>query len=112
MTAHAPVHTHQKGHAHAHGHEHHEHDLPFWKKYIFSVDHKVIGIQYTVTALLFLFFGFGLVSLMRWQLAFPGQPMPFIGNWFKDTALVGGIMLPEYYYQLASMHGTIMIFLG
>ena len=52
MTAHAPVHTPHKGHAHAHIHDHehhHEHDLPFWKKYIFSTDHKWIGVQYTVT---------------------------------------------------------------
>ena len=54
---------------HSEPHEHHE--LGFWRKYVFSTDHKVIGIQYAVTGLLFLFFGFCLMMLMRWQLAFP-----------------------------------------
>jgi len=90
----------------------HEHKLPFWRKYIFSLDHKVIGIQYAVTGLLFLFFGFCLMLLMRWQLAAPGQPIPLIGGLFKDTQMISGIMLPEFYNQLGAMHGTIMVFLG
>jgi cytochrome c oxidase subunit 1 len=100
-------------HSHAATHEHsHEHALPFWRKYIFSLDHKVIGIQYAITGLLFLFFGFCLMMLMRWQLAYPGQPLPVIGAWFKESWMVGGIMLPEFYNQLGAMHGTIMVFLG
>ena len=98
----------------SHGHNDHSHDLPFWRKYIFSVDHKVIGIQYTVTSLLFLLFGFGLMMLMRWQLAYPGKPLPleFLTNWLGDTRMPGGLMLPEFYNQLGAMHGTVMIFLG
>ncbi len=92
--------------------DHSHKELPFWRKYIFSVDHKVIGIQYAVTGLLFLFFGFCLVMLIRWQLAYPGQELPFIGSWFPETQMIGGIMLPEFYYQLGAMHGTIMVFLG
>ncbi len=88
------------------------HDLPFWRKYIFSVDHKVIGIQYAVTGLLFLFFGFCLMMILRWQLAFPGQPLPVIGGLFPETAMISGIMLPEFYNQLGAMHGTIMVFMG
>ena len=84
----------------------------FWRKYIFSTDHKVIGAQYAVTGLLFLLFGFCLMMLMRWQLAYPGQPLPMIGNWFPEAAMVGGIMLPEFYNQLGAMHGTIMVFMG
>jgi cytochrome c oxidase subunit 1 len=94
-----------------HGHAHHE-DLPFWRKYVFSLDHKVIGIQYAVTGLLFLLFGFCLMMLMRYQLAYPGQPIPLIGNWFGADKAPGGIMLPEFYNQLGAMHGTIMVFLG
>jgi len=90
---------------------HHE-ELPFWRKYIFSVDHKVIGIQYGFTSLVFLFFGFCLMMLMRWQLAYPGQPLPLIGEWFSDESMVGGRMLPEFYNQLGAMHGTIMVFMG
>src|SRR3989442_15629789 len=97
----------------AHGHAHaHEPELGFWRKYIFSVDHKVIGIQYALTGLLFLLFGFCLMMLMRFQLAYPGRPIPLIGNWFSPDKAPGGIMLPEFYNQLGAMHGTIMVFLG
>ncbi len=88
------------------------HDLPFWRKYIFSTDHKTIGIQYAFTGLVFLFFGFCLMMMMRWQLAYPGKPMPFFGKLFSDEVMPGGIMLPEFYNQLGAMHGTIMVFLG
>lgn len=84
----------------------------FWRRYIFSVDHKVIGIQYLITGFLFLLFGFGLMMIMRWQLAYPLQPIPIIGPLFSPDAAPGGIMLPEFYNQLGAMHGTIMIFLG
>ena len=60
-------------------HEVHHEELGFWRKYVFSTDHKVIGIQYSVTGLLFLLFGFCLMMLMRWQLAYPGVPLPLIG---------------------------------
>jgi cytochrome c oxidase subunit 1 len=86
--------------------------LGFWRKYVFSTDHKVIGIQYTVTGLMFLFFGFCLMMLMRWQLAYPGQPIPFIGGLLGDARAPGGIMLPDFYNELGAMHGTIMVFLG
>jgi len=89
-----------------------EHSPSFWKKYIFSVDHKIIGIQYGITAMIFLLIGFALVSVMRWQLAFPGQPLPLFGVLFGMSNAPGGIILPEFYNQLGAMHGTIMIFLG
>ena len=90
---------------------HHE-ELPFWRKYIFSTDHKVIGIQYSLTGLAFLFFGFCLMMLMRWQLAYPSQPIPLIGGLLGDARAPGGIMLPDFYNELGAMHGTIMVFLG
>src|SRR6267143_156651 len=88
-------HTAATGNGHGHGNQDHgHHELHFWRKYIFSVDHKMIGIQYAVTALFFLLFGFSLMMIMRWQLAYPGQPLPIIDN------------------LLGAMHGTIMVFLG
>ena len=81
-------------------------------QYVFSADHKVIGIQYAVTGLLFLFFGFSLVMLMRWQLAYPGAALPLIGRLFGEARMPGGTMLPEFYNELGAMHGTIMVFLG
>ena len=96
--------------AEEHGAEHHE--LPFWQRYIFSQDHKVIGLQYGFTALCFLLFGFSLMLMMRWQLAYPGRPVPIIGGLLGSANAPGGIMLPEFYNQLGAMHGTIMVFLA
>jgi cytochrome c oxidase subunit 1 len=84
----------------------------FVRTYLFSLDHKVIGIQYAVTGLLFLFFGFTLMMIMRYQLAFPMSPVPIIGPMLSQASAAGGVLLPEFYNQLVSMHGTIMIFLG
>jgi cytochrome c oxidase subunit 1 len=100
------------GHTEAHAHEHAHHELGFWQKYVFSQDHKVIGIQYAVTGLLFLLFGFTLMMIMRFQLAYPGHPIPIIGGLLSAAQAPGGIMLPEFYNQLGAMHGTIMVFLG
>ena len=92
----------------AHAHE----ELGFIRKYIFSTDHKVIGIQYTITSLVFLLFGFSLIALLRWQLAYPGQPLELLGRLLGETRMPGGVMLPEFYNELGAMHGTIMVFLG
>lgn len=91
---------------------HTDHSLGFWRKYVFSTDHKVIGIQYGITALCFLLFGFCLILLMRWQLAYPGEVIPWIGKFLGENRAPGGIMLPEFYNELGAMHGTIMVFLG
>ena len=84
------------------------HDEPFIRKYIFSIDHKIIGLQYGITSLVFLFFGFCLMLIMRWQLAYPEQAVPIVGGLLGE----GGILLPEIYNSLGAMHGTVMIFLG
>src|SRR2546423_3564934 len=93
-------------------HEPHHEELGFWRKYIFSTDHKVIGIQYAISALLFLFFGFSLMMLMRWQLAYPGSALPLLGKLLGEARMPGGTMLPDFYNELGAMHGTIMVFLG
>ena len=99
-------------HGHAdHGDGEHQEEAFIWK-YIFSIDHKVIGIQYGLTSLCFLLFGFCLMILMRWQLASPGSPIPWIGTFLGEANAPGGIMLPEFYNQLGAMHGTIMVFLA
>lgn len=93
--------------------EHHdEHKLSFWRAYVFSTDHKIIGLQYGITALFFLLVGFCMVMLMRWQLAYPEQALPVIGQWFGENRMPGGVMTPDFYNQLGAMHGTIMVFLG
>ena len=93
-------------------HEAHHEELGFWRKYVFSTDHKVIGIQYAITGLLFLLFGFSLMMLMRWQLAYPGAALPLLGRLLGEARMPGGTMLPEFYNELGAMHGTIMVFLG
>ena len=84
------------------------HNEPFWRKYIFSVDHKIIGIQYGITSLLFLLFGFILMLVMRWNIANPGQAVPFIGGLLSEE----GMLTPDKYNSFGAMHGTIMVFLG
>src|SRR6476659_2613474 len=93
-------------------HEVHHEELGFWRAYVFSTDHKVIGIQYGITGLLFLLFGFSLMMLMRWQLAYPGAALPLIGRIVGETRMPGGTIVPEFYNELGAMHGTIMVFLG
>jgi cytochrome c oxidase subunit 1 len=92
-------------------HDHHE--LPFIRQYIFSTDHKMIAKQFMSVSLFFLVVGGLLATLMRWQLGFPGQPMPG-GGILPDAMMAptpgGAIMLPEFYNSLVTMHGTIMIF--
>ncbi|MGY8780494.1 MAG: cytochrome c oxidase subunit I [Fidelibacterota bacterium] len=84
------------------------HKQSFLTKYIWSTDHKVIGIQYGITSLVWLLFGFSLMMIMRYQLAYPGSPIPFVGFLFGES----GILPSEMYNSLGAMHGTIMIFLG
>ena len=93
------------------------HEESFWRKYIFSIDHKVIGIQYGITALLFMFLGFSLMMVMRWQLAYPDTAVPIVGTLVKWLATLNGFAshgnLPSDLYNVfGAMHGTIMIFLG
>src|SRR5579859_2978010 len=96
-------------------HGHHA-DIGFWRKYIFSTDHKIIGIQYGFTALCFLLFGFFLMLLMRWQIAHPQQAVPFLGPLLEkmlgETMAPKGAISPELYNSFGAMHGTIMVFLG
>jgi cytochrome c oxidase subunit 1 len=109
MQAAAPAISHAEVHAAPHE------EASFWRSYVFSTDHKVIGIQYGVTALLFLLFGFCLMMVMRWQIANPGQAVPFVGpllaSLFGDVA-AKGIVSPDLYNSFGAMHGTIMVFLG
>ena len=77
------------------------HQESFIRKYIFSIDHKWIGIQYGVTSMLFLLFGFVLMMIMRYQLAYN-----------INTGLEKDIISPDMYNALGAMHGTIMVFLG
>jgi cytochrome c oxidase subunit 1 len=92
-------------------HEVHRHPAPtgFIRKYIFSVDHKVIGIQYIMLALAAVIVGMLMSLLMRLNLSWPGTNWPILGTLFPGGA-PGGVMNPEFYLSLVTMHGTIMVF--
>ncbi len=84
----------------------HAHVVPhaptgFVSKYIFSIDHKVIGIQYILLAMTAVVIGVILSVIMRFHLAWPSAHIPFLN---------GGLMTPEQYAAVLTMHGTIMVF--
>src|SRR5213593_3640197 len=79
----------------------HAHAAPqgFIRKYIFSLDHKIIGLQYYFLALIAVFVGMGLSLLMRIHLIWPTASLPIFGE-----------IKPETYLMFVTMHGTIMVF--
>ncbi len=90
--------------------EQHIHPKPtsFLGKYIFSFDHKVIAKQFVWYGIIGLGLGGMMALLIRWTLSNPGIPFPVFGNFlFPET---GGVVPPDSYAMLFTMHGTIMIF--
>ncbi len=102
-----PVHPGQHGHGAS---------LPWWRRWVFSTDHKVIGIQYMITSLLMGLFGFVLMIFMRWQLSYPGKPVPLFAHLLQQLVganmAPGGVMTPQLYNSFGAIHGTIMIFMA
>ncbi|HTY05443.1 MAG TPA: cbb3-type cytochrome c oxidase subunit I [Gemmatimonadales bacterium] len=76
----------------------------FWRRYVFSLDHKVIGRQYLDLALVAVITGMVLSWLMRLHLGYPNASIGVLGPANPSQ------MTPEYYLQLMTMHGTIMVF--
>lgn len=94
---------------HAHGHAEHAHAGSFLSTYVFSRDHKIIGLQFLFSTLLWFLVG-GLLALgVRWQLAYPWSDMPILGKLIAQSE--GGQIAPETYTMLFTMHATVMIFL-
>jgi cytochrome c oxidase subunit 1 len=87
-----------------------EHKIPFIRKYIFSTDHKVIGIQFLFMSLFFMIFGGLMAMMVRWQLGYPDKAMP-LGTLFPEAVMPEGHMGPEFYNMLFTMHGSVMIFM-
>src|SRR2546427_2670779 len=89
----------------------HRHPAPtgFIRKYIFRLDHKVIGIQYILLALTAVLVGMIMSVLMRVNLSWPGSHIKILETLFP-TGAPGGVMNPEFYLSLVTMHGTIMVF--
>jgi cytochrome c oxidase subunit 1 len=93
----------------AHAAETHHAPRSFLRRYVFSTDHKVIGIQYLITAMIMALVGGLLAMLMRLQLAWPHETWPLLGKLFP-AGMEGGVMKPEFYLSLLTMHGTLMVF--
>jgi len=89
----------------------HRHPAPtgFIRKYIFSIDHKVIGIQYILLALTAVIIGMIMSVLMRINLSWPGTHIKILETLFPQGA-PGGVMSAEFYLSLVTMHGTMMVF--
>jgi cytochrome c oxidase subunit I len=89
----------------------HHHTAPtgFIRKWVFSLDHKVIGKQYYALALVSVFIGMVLSWFMRIHLAWPSWPIPLLDK-LSAVGAPAGVMTPEYYLSLLTMHGTIMVF--
>src|SRR5689334_3353884 len=81
----------------------------FVRRYVFSTDHRIIGIQYWLLALVSVVIGMALSALMRLQLAWPGERFAFLRALLPHAAASGNIS-PDLYLSLVTMHGTIMIF--
>ena len=121
-----------------HAHESHDHhEESFVRKYLFSLDHKMIGKQFLIFGLIMFMVGGGLALLFRWQLAWPDRPLPIIGvskeymeegevttaadrKWeerfdddketWLETNMPSGVIDPAFYNSLFTMHATIMVF--
>jgi cytochrome c oxidase subunit 1 len=93
----------------AHSHDHgHGHSAGFVRTYLFSLDHKIIGLQFLFSTLIWFLVG-GLLALgVRWQLAYPWKAMPIIGTIVGTPE--GGQIAPETYTMLVTMHASVMIF--
>jgi cytochrome c oxidase subunit 1 len=89
--------------------EHAHHELGFVRTYIFSTDHKMIARQFLFLGLFMMIIGGLLALMLRWQLAWPETAVPGFG-WVPEPFMYGGIIPPEFYNMLFTMHATIMIF--
>lgn len=96
------------GHHHDHDHDHH-YEESFLTKYVFSQDHKMIGRQFLLTGVFMAFVGMIMSVLFRLQLGYPGESFPIaemlLGKWAP-----GGVLDPNMYLALVTIHGTIMVF--
>ena len=94
---------------HAHAHDDH-HEESFVSKYIFSMDHKVISRQFLITAVIMGVIAMIMSIIFRLQLAWQGEKFAFIELMVGDKWGKDGILSPDMYLALVTIHGTIMVF--
>lgn len=103
----------EKEHLAHHDHVHHhddDHEESFVSKYIFSMDHKVISRQFLITAVVMAVIAMTMSIIFRLQLAWPGEKFAFINALLGDKWGKDGILDPNMYLALVTIHGTIMVF--
>jgi cytochrome c oxidase subunit 1 len=84
---------------HPPAHAGHHHKESFFRKYLWSTDHKIIGFQYLFTGMGLALVGGFFAYVFRMQLAFPGSAVPGFGH-----------VSSHEYNMLVTNHGSIMIF--
>ena len=97
-------------HADGHAHDAHHHEESFISKYVFSQDHKMIGKQFLVTAIFMAWVAVFMSIIFRLQLAWPGEGFAFTNFFLGDKWAPGGVLNPDMYLALVTIHGTIMVF--
>jgi cytochrome c oxidase subunit 1 len=95
---------------HDHAHDHEEHHESFVSKYVFSMDHKMISRQFLITAMIMAVIAMVMSIIFRLQLAWPGEKFAFINAILGDKWGKDGILDPNMYLALVTIHGTIMVF--
>ncbi len=90
--------------------EHHHHKETFVTKYIFSTDHKMISKQFLITGMFMGIIGVFMSMLFRLQIAWPEKSFSIIQAFLGDHQQTDGVMNPDTYLALVTIHGTIMVF--
>jgi cytochrome c oxidase subunit 1 len=107
--AHSATITDHVGH-HDHAHDHDDHHESFVSKYVFSMDHKMISRQFLITAIVMAIIAMTMSIIFRMQLAWPGEKFAFINAMLGDKWGKDGVLDPNMYLALVTIHGTIMVF--
>ncbi len=102
------LHTHSHSHDDHHDHAHEEEN--FFTKYIFSQDHKMIGKQFLITAIVMAVLAMMMSVFFRLQLAWPMQKFPILEFFLGEKWAPEGVLDPNMYLALVTIHGTIMVF--
>lgn len=94
----------------AHGHAAHHHEESFISKYVFSQDHKMISKQFLITAIVMAWIAVIMSILFRMQIAWPGEGFALTNFLLGDKWAPAGVLNPNMYLALVTIHGTIMVF--
>lgn len=90
--------------------DHGHHEETFISKYVFSQDHKMISKQFLITGIFMAVVGTVMAALFRMQLAWPGESFAIVNFFLGDKWAPGGVISPDMYLGLVTIHGTIMVF--